>query len=226
LRLLGRIFSVLLVLLAIGPVLLLWLLMSRVPRVRWSAALILAGLTAVAVMLSSFLPRGGREILLSCLVLALATVILARSAERRRLGPSRQTRVLASAYLLAGWLFAVLCCLALLWRPGPFFPSADTVLPLPDGLRATVNPVDDGDCGPGSCTRTITVTGRQGETGQDLYSEVSRHLRAGGWGGGCRPVGWLLDRTTECVEVSLTDGRATILLSGNRDDLRHLVTIG
>lgn len=70
----------------------------------------------------------------------LTTVMLSRLVVRRRLGPSRQTRVLASAYPLAGWLFAVLCCFALLWRPGPFFPSADTVLPLPDGLRAAVNP--------------------------------------------------------------------------------------
>jgi hypothetical protein len=218
--------SVLLVLIAIGPILLLWLLMSRVPRVRWLAALILTGLTTVAVTLIYLLPRGGREILLTCLVLALATVVLSRLAERRRLGPSRLTRVIVPSYLLAGWLFVVLCCSAMLWRPAPFFPSADTVLPLPDGLQATVNPVNDGDCGSGSCTRTITVTGRRGQTGQDLYWEMRTHLKARGWGGGCRPVGWLLDRTTECVELSLADGQVTIPLSGHRDDLRHLVTIG
>lgn len=216
----------LLVLIAIGPILLLWLLMSRMPRVRWLAALILTGLTAVAVTLIFLLPRGGREVLLACLVLALATVVFSRVVERRRLGRSRQTRVVVPSYLLTGWLFVVLCCSTMLWRPAPFFPLADTVLPLPDGLPATVNPVDDGDCSSGSCMRTITVTGRLGQTGQDLYSETRRHLKARGWGGGCRPVGWLLDPTTECVELSLADGQVTISLSGNRDNLRHLVTIG
>jgi hypothetical protein len=226
LRSLGTISSVLPVLIAVGPVLLLSLLTSRVPQIRWVTALILTGLIAVAVTLIFLVPRGGREALLACLVLALATVVSARVAERRRLGPSRQTRAVVPSYLLAGWLFVVLCCLTVLWRPAPFFPSADTVLPLPNGLQATVNPVDDGDCGSGLCTRTITVTGRLGQTGQDLYSDMRRHLQARGWGGGCRPAGWLLDRTTECVELSLTDGQVTVSLSGSRDDVRHLVTIG
>jgi hypothetical protein len=226
LRSLGTISFVLLVLIAIGPILLLSLLMSRVPQIRWVTALIMTGLTAVAVTLIFLLPRGGREVLLACLVLALATVVCSRVAERRRLGPNRQTRAAVPSYLLAGWLFVVLCSLTMLWRPAPFYPAADTVLPLPDGLQATVNPVEDGDCGSGLCTRTITVTGRPGQTGQDLYAEMRRHLQARGWGAGCRPVGWLLDRASECVEVTPADGQVTIALSGSRDDLRHLVTIG
>jgi len=215
-----------LVLIVIGPILLLWLTMSRVPRVRWLTALILTGLALVAAALIYLLPRGVLEILFACVVLAPVTVVLSYVAERSQLGQSRHARVIVANCLLVGWLVVVLCCSVPLWRPGPFFPSADTVLPIPAGLHATVDQVDDGDCGSGSCTRTITVTGRPLQSGQDLYAEMRRHLKARGWGTGCRPVGWLLDRSTECVELYLAGDKVTIALAGDRDDLRHLVTIG
>ncbi|WP_406061494.1 hypothetical protein [Micromonospora sp. NBC_00860] len=209
----------------VGPILLMWLFMSRVPRIRWLVALCLAGLTVLAGTLIHFLPRGLWEISLTCLAVAVLVVVAARLYEHRRLGPGNQAGMVVSTRLLAGWLLVVLCCGAVLGRPGPFFPATDQVLPLPNGLQATVLPYDDGNCGSGSCQRTITVTGRTGQSGEDLYAEVKRHVKARGWGRGCRPVGWLLDRSTECIELAADAGQVTISLSGNRDDLRHLTTI-
>ncbi|OKI86482.1 hypothetical protein A6A27_39960 [Micromonospora sp. CB01531] len=214
-----------LVMFAMGPTLLLWLPMSRVSRTRWLVALALAGLTALAATLIHFLPRGLWEISLACLAVALLVVAAARLAERRRRGPGSQAGVAVPTLLFAGWLLVVLCCGAVLGRPGPFFPAADRVLPMPDGLHATVHPYDDADCGSGSCMRTMTVRGRPGQSSEDVYAEVKWHVKARGWGRGCRPVGWLLDRTTECIELAVEGNQVTIFLSGNRDDLRRVVTI-
>jgi hypothetical protein len=101
--------SVLLVVFAMGPILLLWLSMSRISRTRWPVALFLAGLTALAAMLSHFLPRGMWEISLACLAVAVLAVAAARLCERRRLGPGGQIGVVVSMRLFAGWVVLVLC---------------------------------------------------------------------------------------------------------------------
>jgi hypothetical protein len=219
LHLLGRIGRVLFVLIVIGPVLLLWLPASRVPRIRRLIALVLVGLIAVTATLVHFLPRAGLEITLIGLLLALSAVLAGHL-----MGP-RQARAGWPTVLLAGWLSAVLCLGAIVLKPEPFFPATDLVLPLPPGLAATVDPYGDGACGTGSCSRTITVTGRPGQSGDDLRAELKRHVEARGWGTGCRPAGWLLDRTTACVELHRKDDRVTIVLSGDRDDVRELVTL-
>ncbi|MEV0897931.1 hypothetical protein [Actinoplanes sp. NPDC049802] len=216
----------LLVLMLVGPMLLLWLVMSRTPWTRWIIAAGLAGQAAIAGMLVHFFPRGFLEISLSVLVLALATCVTGRLVERRRLGPAGQARVGVATHLLAGWSLVALLIGATLWRPAPFFPATDKVLPLPDGLRATVRSSGDANCGSGSCTRTITVTGRPGQGDDDLYEEVKRHVKKRGWSSGCRPTGWLLDQTAECVELAVVDNRVTIYLSGHRDDSSHVATIG
>ncbi|AEV84539.1 hypothetical protein ACWT_3516 [Actinoplanes sp. SE50] len=203
-------------LIALGPILLLWLLMSRAPRTRWIIAAGLAGQAATACLLFHVFPRGVLEISLSVLVLSVATAVTGRLVERRRLGPAKQTRVGVATHLLAGWSLLALLCGGGIARPGPFFPETDGVLPLPEGLHATVRPTHDADCGSGSCTRTITVTGRPGQRGDDLYDELKRHLEKRGWGSGCRPVGWLLDRSTACVELFVAGNEVTIDLSGNR----------
>jgi hypothetical protein len=212
----------LLVLLVTVPMLPLWLLMSRLPRNWWLVVGFLAGQIAVAVLLVGFQPRGRFEISLACLVVMLSTTVVARLLERRRLGPAAQRRVIVSTNLLAGWVLIVLCLGGVLLRPGPFFPDADEVLPLPDGLHATVNPSGDRDCGSGSCERIITVTGRTGQTGDELYAEVKRHVEGRGWGPGCRPVGWLLDRSTECVELTRSETQTAIVLSGTRTRVLHV----
>ncbi|ROP27560.1 hypothetical protein EDD30_0237 [Couchioplanes caeruleus] len=216
----------LLVLILIGPILLLWLVMSREPRMRWIIAASLAGQAAIATMLVHFFPGGFFEISLSVLVLALATALTGRLVEGRRLGPARQARVSAATHLLAGWSLVALLCGAILWRPAPFFPATGGVLPLPDGLHATVRPADDADCGSQSCTRTITVTGRTGQADNDLYNEVKRHVKERGWGSGCRPIGWLLNQTIECVGLAVTEHKVIIHLSGSANDSSHSATIG
>jgi hypothetical protein len=206
-----------LVLIVTVPILLLWLPMSRVSQIRWLVALVIASLTALGAMLVHFLPRGLLEITLSCLTLVLVTVLAARLIERRRLGPGSRARVVVPTHLLAGWVLVALLCGAVVWRPGGFFPSTGGVLPLPDGLSAGVQPYDDRDCGSGACARTITVTGRPGQSGEDLYTEVKGHVNARGWGRECRPVGWLLDRRAECIELTLKGDQVEIVLWGVRD---------
>ncbi|MDI6104728.1 hypothetical protein QLQ12_39675 [Actinoplanes sp. NEAU-A12] len=199
---------------AIGPVLLLWLMVARSPRARWTVASALAALIVLGGTLIERWPQARWEILLACLAPAVALVAKGRKRVRARLAGG----------LLTGWiLVALVGSAAILW-PRPFFPSTDTVLPLPDGLRVTVEPYDDSDCRSGSCTRRLTVAGRDGQPEADLYAEVRGHLAARGWGQGCRPVGWLLDRSTQCVGVSVRGLTVVIALSGNRDDLRDLTT--
>ncbi|XVU21130.1 hypothetical protein ACQPZJ_28100 [Actinoplanes sp. CA-054009] len=213
-----------LVFIVMTPVLLLWLVMARQPRSRLLVAAVLAAITAVAALVLCLAPRASLETLLAVPVLAALTVIGGRLAERRRLGPARGARSAVPAVLVAVWLPVGLCSLLALSVPGPFFPSTATVLPAPDGLRATVEPHGDGDCGSGTCQLTIEITGRPGQSTADLRAELTRHLRARGWGAGCRPVGWLLDASTACVELHVRDGRAAVVLSGNRDNVR-LVTL-
>jgi hypothetical protein len=217
---------VLWVLVVTGPILLFWLVMSREPQLRWIIAALIVGQATMASMLVYFFPRAALEILLAAPVLGLVTAVSGRLIERRRLGPEGPARAGVATYLLAGWSLVALCGVAVVWQPAPFFPATDGALPLPDGLHAKVHPSDDGDCGSGSCTRTITVTGRPGQADDDLYAEVQRHVKTRGWGSGCRPVGWLLDPTTECIELAAKGNHVTIQLWGNRDDLQHLTTIG
>ncbi|GLW27881.1 hypothetical protein [Actinoplanes regularis] len=208
------------------PIVFLWLVMSREPRTRWTIAAGLAGQAAIATLLLHFFPRGAAEIALSALVLGLATVLTGRLIERGRLGPPKQIRVAVATFLVAGWSLMLLLGGVLLFKPAPFFPATDKVLPLPEGLHATVHPTGDGACGSGWCMQLISVTGRPGQADDDLYAEVRRHVKERGWGTGCRPAGWLLDRTTECVELAVRDHQVIIDLSGGRDDVRNLVTIG
>jgi len=203
--------------LLIGPFLLLWLPMARTRRLRWLVAVGLASLTVAAALLAEAFPRGIFEIMLAALVVAVTVVAVASAAERRRLRPQPPPpRVSWLRMLFVVVLLAVLCGYGALLRPGPFFPPADAVLPLPAGLNATVEPSGDGDCGSGSCTRTITVTGRPGQSGDDLQAEVERHARTRGWTTACRPAGWLLDRTSACLLLTQQGDRLKISLSGTR----------
>jgi hypothetical protein len=203
--------------LLIGPLLLVWLPMARTRRVRWPVAACLAALTAGAALLVVAFPRGLFEASLAALVAAVTIIVVASVAEQRRLRSQPQpARIWWLRTVSAVLLMAALCLSGVLLNPTPFAPPADKVLPMPAGLSATVDPFDDGDCGSGSCSRTITVTGRPGQSGDDLRAEVERHVRARGWGTECRPVGWLLDRATECLSLSAEADHLTIALSGNR----------
>jgi hypothetical protein len=209
---------VLLILIAMVPVAGLWLVMARQPRGRWVVTGALAGITAAAGALVILRPRAIIELSLASLLLGAAAVVAGRWGERRRLGPAGGARAVVPGYLLGGWLVLGLCAVLLAARPGPFFPATDEVLPAPDGMRATVEPQDDRDCGSGSCQVTIEITGRPGQSGADLRAELTRHLEARGWDTPCRPAGWLIDVSSECVELTVTGGRATVRLTGNRGD--------
>jgi hypothetical protein len=179
--------------------------MTRPSRTRWTVALILAGVIVLAAGLTSALPRARAEIGVVAVLVAMTVVTVAPG------GPPRSARATAPGSLVAGWVVVALVVGAVLFRPGPFHPAADTVLPMPSGLQVVVKPAGDGGCGAGSCPLAIIVTGGPG---RDVEAEVRRHLADRGWGSGCRPVGWLIDRSTECAEVVPGAGHVTILLSG------------
>ncbi len=208
------IVTVLLISIVAGPMFLLWLFMSRLSGVRWTVGAVLASLSVLGGLLALWQPRAVWEILIAVVVLGSSSVITGRWTERRRVG---RAPVRWSANLFAGWLLIVLCGLGVLLRPGPFVPATDLVLPLPDCLTATPSSSEEGICGSGSCTRTITVTGRPGQSGADLLSEVRAHLQVRGLPDqACRPMGWLLDTSATCVELSTSDTAVTIALSGAR----------
>jgi hypothetical protein len=209
---------------AMVPLLGLWLVMSRLARSRWVVAATLVGITAGATVLAQVMPRVVIETSLVAPLLGALAVVGGRQYERRRLGPGR-ARVVVPTFLLGGWLVSSLCAGLVVGLPAPFHPAADRVLPVPDGMRATVGPADDSACGWLSCRVTIDVTGRPGQSAGDLRAELTRHLEARGWGSGCRPVGWLLDGSTECVAIAVHGNRATIELTGNRENVRD-TTIG
>ena len=201
--------------LLIGPFVLLWLPMARTRRLRWLVAVCLVSLTVAAALLAEAFPRGIFEIILAALVVTVTVVAVASAVERRRLHPEPPPpRIWWLRTLFVVVLLAVLCGYGALLRPGPFFPPADAVLPLPAGLNATVEPA--GDCGSGSCTRTIAVAGRPGQSGDDLQAEVERHARTRGWTTACRPAGWLLDRTSACLLLTQQGDHLRISLSGSR----------
>ncbi|MCA2218185.1 hypothetical protein [Jidongwangia harbinensis] len=209
----------------IGLVLVLWLSTARTRRLRWLVAAGLAALAAAAALLATAFPPALVEITLMSMAVAMVVVAVAGARQRRRLGPAPASWARWPFRIAACLLVMSLCAIAVVLRPGPFLPSTDTVLPLPAGLHAAVEPPDDGSCGTGSCTQTITVTGPPGQPGADVYAAVRRHVADRGWGRGCRRAGWLLDRTTACIELAQRDDRVMIHLSGDRDDLAHLVTL-
>lgn len=69
------------------------------------------------------------------------------------------------------------------------------------------------------------MSGRPGQSGDKVYAEVLKHVEKRGWGHGCRPVGWLLVRSTECIELAMHDDQLTIMLDGSRGDLGNLATL-
>ncbi|MET0419196.1 MAG: hypothetical protein ABW022_24550 [Actinoplanes sp.] len=240
-----------LVLVVMVPIVGLWLAMSRQPRSRWIVAATLVGITAAAFALGLVLPRAAIELTLAAPALGALTVIGGRLFERRRLrsanggslrrpaanddqphppadgggrlvAPADGGGRLGAPALLLGVLVLVEWAVVLVVSvPTTFRPAADKVLPLPDGMRAAVAPHDDSACDSVACRVRIDVTGRAGQSGAELEAELTRHLKARGWGDGCRPVGWLLDGSTECVELAADGNRATILLLGNRENVRE-----
>ncbi|WP_204294452.1 hypothetical protein [Actinoplanes campanulatus] len=201
------------------PILLLWLPMSRSAVSRWTVAAILAVVIVAASGVVTVAPRGLFETAVAALALSAVAVVIARFRERRLLGPGRQRRVTLPSKLLVAWLLFVCLCIGVLLRPNPFLPSADLVLPLPDGLHATVVENEGSACGSGSCTRTILVTGRPGQSPATLHTEVVAHVTGRDQAPGCQPIGWLLSPATECTAVYTDRDRVVITLTGLRGSL-------
>jgi hypothetical protein len=195
------------------PPLVAWPLLSRARRTRlFIEAVIAIYLVLVAAVGIGWIETRARlEVLLSYALVTTALIGLGWRIERRWSGDGgvRTDRRMAAGWTLVGGYVGVvvLCCapLTFTFSANPFVPGSSEVLPLPASL-ALVSDEDLG-CGSGVCSRMVTVTGSAGQAAEVVYSQVVEHLRRQhGWrldteGYGCRPHGWLLDRTQLCVSV-------------------------
>lgn len=209
--------------------LLAWLLLSRVRSTGVVIELVIAVylVLLVAVGFGWIETRAKVEMLLAYAPLTVALIWLGRRIEHRRLGATavkggRKRAV--GRMLVAGHVGAtVLCCTpaAFSLSSNPFLPSDDEVLPLPAGTVLVSN--EDEGCGSGICTRSVTVTGSDGQAAEIVYRQVVEQLRRQhGWrfdSGGyeCRPAGWLVDRTELCISVRVDAPRNVVIeLQGAR----------
>jgi hypothetical protein len=197
-----------------GPILVLWWVMARSRFVGATVAGIIVVLGVLTELGRWLIPIALLEISLAGFVLALLTITIGRRVERRRLGPSTGRRAGWAHGVLVVFGILVLCVYVPYIKPTPFFPDAALAGPLPPGLTAVEEEVGEaGSCGTGLCGYTLTVTARPGESGTDLYKELSDHIRTG-----CRPTGWLIDRRTECVSLRRPIGNTVgIHLTGSRE---------
>lgn len=198
--------------LAVVP-LVAWPLLSRARRTGvFIEAVIAIYLVLVAAVGFEWIgTRAKLDILLSYAPFTTALIWLGWRIERQQLGDGgvRANRRRAVGWgLVAGHVgLMVLCCtpLAFTLSSNPFVPGSDEVLPLPADLVVVSD--EDRGCGSGVCTRTVTMTGSAGHAAQVVYNQAVEHLRRQhGWqldaeGYGCRPAGWLADRTKLCVSV-------------------------
>jgi hypothetical protein len=203
-----------------------WILMARTPRLRWIIGLALLGWIALAIGIVAVFPRARAETTIAYLPVAVAVIWIARRRESRQLGlPERASGAWAARILLA--VTTVITCLCgpfafYAYNSEPFMPSADELLPLPQGIHVTDITGDRVDsCGTGSCTRRFTIAGKPGQSASEVRDLVGSHLRGRGWeldadGQDCHAAGWLLDRTTICVRVGLRDGTVYVSFDGGR----------
>jgi hypothetical protein len=180
---------------------------------------------AIAVMVVAVFPRARVEVSVGYLPAAVAIIGVGRTLENRRCGRAERDRG-AWLYRVAVGLAGLVACICApfgfyAFNSEPFLPSADELLPVPGQLRATVEDPEGLPCGSGVCGRFIIVTGGQGQSERDVYEQTRQHLVSRGWnldhgGWACRPTGWLLDRRTICVSVSMRDGAVHVSFEGAR----------
>jgi hypothetical protein len=200
-----------------APVLMLWLVMARIPRIRWTVLLVQLGLFGSTVIVLRAVVFDRLEIVVLSMALMLAAVITGRVLERRRLGRGPGWRQRTATALLASWLLLLSYLGYESLRPDGFRPDPQIVLPLPDGLHGDVMPMEGSPCESQACSQLIGVYPRPGQDVEDLFGEVRRHVLDRQWLG-CRADG-LLDPAEVCIEVSRYDHGVTIELSGRRNRL-------
>lgn len=205
------------------PALLCWFLVARVPAVRWAVAEILvlialavAGLTAGWIQTRARLELIVAAVPVAALVIGVGLLLQWRRPPDGPSLPGVRTGA-GAAFLGAFGGFVAFCCVPGLDGDGPFRPSDREFLPLPAGLVV----VEDKDfgCGVGVCVRRFTVGSTDGASGAEIAAAVRWHLaERHGWadGDGCRPHGWLLDRSQLCVSVGTGADRVVVLLEGAR----------
>ncbi|KQV16656.1 hypothetical protein ASC99_28215 [Kitasatospora sp. Root107] len=192
----------------------LWAMTVRTHRVGWAvgAVLVACGVGKLLLQNNLFTVERGRDDLAGvALLLPIPVIIAGWLLERWTAGPRKvaplQDRSQAG---IAGLVFYTLIAgvaTGFTYHDGgkDNIPSAAQVLPLPAGL---VSHERDGlTCSADRCGVGFTVTSSAGLTLQQIAQQVRDHLeRTHGWhldstGRGCRPAGWVLDRSQTCLQV-------------------------
>jgi len=163
-----------------------WTLMARTPRIRWIVGLALLAWIGLAIGIVAVFPRARAEITIAYLPVAVAVIWIGRRWESRQQGlPDQAAGKWAEKILLT--VATVITCVCgsfafLVYNSEPFMPSADELLPLPQGIHATDITGDRVDsCGTGSCTRRFTVTGKPGQAASECGNCLA-HTYVGGVG--------------------------------------------
>lgn len=203
-----------------------WILVARTNRIRWRIGVVLLGWIGLAVGIVAVFPRARAEITLGYLPVAVAVIWIGRRLEQRHLGlVDRRSGAWVARIVLTVTVVVTCVCgpfAFYAYNSEPFMPSADELLPLPEGIHATDTTGDPlHSCGTGSCTRRFTVTGKPAQSASEVRGLVSQHLRGRGWkldanGQDCHGAGWLLDRTTICAGAYVHDDVVYVTFEGSR----------
>ncbi|MFG1676964.1 hypothetical protein [Micromonospora sp. NPDC049282] len=205
-----------------------FLVWSSVARLRRLTALVTVALVLIAatgLALTAVQPRAAVEARVLVLLGAAGTLLVARAAQRRRLGDhDREPGYRQWTYRIGvGLALAAGCgCFPLAaWDAGDdgFVPSVHDLVPPPDGLA--VRGGGDTECAPSRCAVSYRLVGGASEPADRVAGRMWEHLARRGWppvehGWSCRPVGWLLDTRQTCITISTDDGTARITLEGGR----------
>lgn len=194
--------GILSVLCALGPAA-GWLLLTRPGRARSAVAAVLVAWSAFVAWALLAQPAFVAETLLAYVPVVAAIVLIGRRLpDVRRTeqpGGRRRARLGYALFLGVALLLSSVPALRAL-ADSPFVPSAEVLLPLPDGLAvlSDTGEAEDGHCGSALCTRTFTIGGDG-----DVTARMVTHLRERGWTlrsrYQCRPHGWLIDSRYLCV---------------------------
>jgi hypothetical protein len=202
------------------------ILVARTPRIRWIVGLALLAWIGLAVGIVAFFPWARAEVTLAYLPVAIAVIMIARRRGSRQLGLPEQATGSWAARILLAVATAITCVCGsfafLVYNSEPFMPSADELLPLPQGLHAndiTGDRVDS--CGTGSCTRRFTITGTPTQSASQVRELLGWHLHRRGWeldahGQDCRGAGWLPDRTSICISTYIHDATVLRVIRGKQ----------
>ena len=223
-----------LTLLALGVPVVCWVLLVRDPLIgSVVAAVLLTSAAGYASLAAGWvtISRGRLDLLVTYPLVAAVILGIGLGLQRHRpataavAGADSQRRVaghvLLTVYIGLGVLVGIPAATYFV-NDGPFVPSASELLPLPADLAVTDN--REIGCGSAECDRVMIISSRTGGSSTDVVQRLREHLvRARGWhldadDSACRPRGWIVDRTSLCLSISVNQQQEVhVNLAGRKE---------